>query len=149
MRIYTHSNCAQPNRTHVCIHTHTHTPGCWAREGSLHLSSHTKLLVQSLSGRASSLLYRQDDRVTAEIASSLSPSHLSVSLPPLLSTSSFIHKAKPFVLDSKIRKKCDICKPNEACMAGSCAPSKAEANCVLSTPNKWLGERERDFWSEW
>lgn len=56
----------------------------------------------------------------------------------------FLGKAPPFVLATKIRKKWDICKANEACMAGSCTPSKAEANCALSTQSKWMGERQRE-----
>lgn len=56
----------------------------------------------------------------------------------------FLGKAPPFVLATKIRKKWDICKANEARMAGSCTPSKAEANCVLSTQSKWMGERQRE-----
>lgn len=109
--------------------------------GSLHLSSHTKLLVQSLSGRASPLLYSQDDRVT--VLFSLLSLHSLRTLPPpppLL----FLGKAPPFVLATKIRKKWDICKANEAHMAGSCTSSKAEANCVLSTQSKWMGERQRE-----
>lgn len=56
----------------------------------------------------------------------------------------FLGKAPPFVLATKIRKKLDICKANEARMAGSCTPSKTEANCVLSTQSKWMGERQRE-----
>ena len=38
--------------------------------------------------------------------------------------------------------KWDICKPNEAYMAGSCSPSRAEANCVLLL-SKQMSGREK------
>lgn len=101
MCTYMHSNSTQPNKTHVCIyitHTHPHTDHTNAllvvsatRVGSLHLSSHTKLLVQSLSGRATSLLYRHDDRVTAKKATSPS-CHSSLSPSPPLATPPLFYK---------------------------------------------------------
>lgn len=72
--------------------------------------------------------------------------------PPLsssLSPSSFINKAQSFVLTTEIRKKWDICKPNETCMSGSYTPSKAEANCVLLHSKQMTVGGGTDLWSEW
>lgn len=109
--------------------------------GSLHSLSHTKLLVQSLSGRASSILYRRDDQVRSETATSPSSRHRH---PP-----AFYKQAQPFVLATKIRKELDICKPNEAWMAGSCTSSKAEANCVLGHSKQMTRTEWRERLVEW
>ncbi len=61
--------------------------------------------------------------------------------PPL--SPSLINNAQPFVFATEIREKCDICKPNEAYMAGSCTPSKAEANCVLLHSKQMTGKEGR------
>lgn len=150
---YTHIQIAQWPTKHVCLHTsphpqrHTHTShqrSCgakWDRSGITpfvvpHKAACSVIIWESLS---SALQPRWPGHSPLlPLVTPLSPHSLPP--PPLL----FLGKAPPFVLATKIRKKWDICKANEAHMAGSYTPSKAEANCVLSTQSKWMGERQRE-----
>lgn len=148
MHIYTHIQIARSPSKHTYLHMQrtqrdTHTDHTNALLVVSVMSGITPFVVPHKAARSVIIWERLFSPLQARppVTSKIATSPLCHPLPhphPLPS----INKAQPFVLSSKIRKKWDICKPNEAYTAASCTPSKAEANCVLLLAKQMTGWRE-------